>query len=80
MPYIGGELRFNTLKRARVTNVLWLVDVDYLLNFIPYLILKLTLFNKPPLGGPNLEDNSLKSFKIIGVDTLDELSDTVENN
>ena len=54
--------------------------MDYLLNSIFYLILKLTLFNKPQLGGPNLKDNSLKFFKIIGVNTLGELSNTIKNN
>ena len=47
MPYIGGELRFNTLKQARATNISRLVNIDYFLNSIPYLVLKLMLFNKP---------------------------------
>ena len=38
------------------------------------------LFNKPLLGGPNLEDNFLKSFKIIRINTLDKLNNTIENN
>ena len=38
------------------------------------------LFNKPLLGGPNLEDNSLKFFKIIRVNTLGKLSNTIKNN
>ena len=38
------------------------------------------LFNKPLLGGPNLENNSLESSKIIGVDTLGESSNIIKNN
>ena len=38
------------------------------------------LFNKPLLSGPDLEDNSLEFFKIIGVNTLGELSDIIKNN
>ena len=38
------------------------------------------LFNKPLLSGPNLKDNSLESFKIIGVNTLGELNNTIKNN
>ena len=54
--------------------------MDYFLNSIFYLILKLMLFNKPLLGGLNLKDNSLEFFKIIEVDTLGELSNTIEDN
>ena len=38
------------------------------------------LFNKSLLGGPDLEDNSLKFFKIIKINTLGELSNIIENN
>ena len=82
MPRTGGELRFNTLKQAQASNVMWLIDMDQLLDSILSLRLKpaaidgfwITKVNKS-----NLKDSS-RSLKIIGADTLSESSNTLEGD
>ena len=76
LPRTGGELRFDTFKRARVSDPSRSVDVDRLLDSIdipgPWV---------EELGdGSDLEDSSDSSKTIGEICTLDDSTDTLEDD
>ena len=82
MPHTGGELRFDTLKRARASDAMRLVDVDWLLDSIPSPRLKPAAIDSPQITKVDESDSedSSRSLKMIGADTPSESSDTLEGD